>query len=266
MQCLESRVQRCAMPKSTESRADEHAERFVIDVTGSFHVTSLGGNRYAMLCVDDFTRFKFILFFRHKRDAAKELRELVAEQKSLRRHQDRHCPHRWWRRVRRRIPFAPEGNRDQARDDPSAYGSIQRLRGAGAWTPTRQDRGPSTRYDRRQERPPLGGSHGLRLRNVEPLHDNLPSTLVSPHTNSGSDTGSRSINLFRLEPSDTFGDPNPSTSWRHAWPSASCSASTLTTRDKPFASATSPPAKSSCVRPSYGTPQLLGRRGQVRRS
>ena len=45
-----------------------------------FRVTSLGGNRYVMLCVDDFTRFKFIRFLKHKCDAAKELRELVTEQ------------------------------------------------------------------------------------------------------------------------------------------------------------------------------------------
>ena len=42
-------------------------------------MTSLGGNRYAMLCVDDFTRFKFIRFLKYKSDTAKELRELVAE-------------------------------------------------------------------------------------------------------------------------------------------------------------------------------------------
>ena len=79
MQCSESRVRRYAVPKSTESRTIERAERFFIDVTDPFHVTSLGGNRYAMLCVDDFTRFKFIRLLKHKSDAAKELRELVAE-------------------------------------------------------------------------------------------------------------------------------------------------------------------------------------------
>ena len=42
-------------------------------------MTSLGGNRYAMLCVDDFSRFKLIRFHKHKSDAAKELREFVAE-------------------------------------------------------------------------------------------------------------------------------------------------------------------------------------------
>ena len=54
---------------------------------------------------------------------------------------------------------------------------------------------------------------------------------------------------------DGQGDPNPSPSWRHARPSASCSASTVTTRGEPSASTTSPPAKSPCARPTYGTPQ-----------
>ena len=52
VQCSESRVRRYAVPKSTESSTNEHAERFLIDITGPFHVTPLGGNRYAMLCVD----------------------------------------------------------------------------------------------------------------------------------------------------------------------------------------------------------------------
>ena len=54
---------------------------------------------------------------------------------------------------------------------------------------------------------------------------------------------------------DSQGDQNPSSSWRHAGPSASCSAPILTTHDEPSAFATSPPAKSSCVRLPYGTPQ-----------
>ena len=57
-----------AEPKPTESRTNKRAKRFFIDITGPFHVTSLGGNRYAMLC-----------FLKHKSDAAKELRELLVE-------------------------------------------------------------------------------------------------------------------------------------------------------------------------------------------
>ena len=58
---------------------NDRAERFFVDITGPFHVTSLGSNRYAMLCGDDFTSFKFIRFLKHRNDAANELRELVAE-------------------------------------------------------------------------------------------------------------------------------------------------------------------------------------------
>ena len=79
VQCSESRVRRYVVPKSTESRTNERAERFFIDITNPFHVTSLGGNRYAMLRIDDFPCFKFIRFLKHTSDAAKELRELVAE-------------------------------------------------------------------------------------------------------------------------------------------------------------------------------------------
>ena len=65
VQCLESRVRRYAVPKLTESCTNERAERFFIDITGPFHVTSLDGNPYAMLCVDDFTRFKLTRFLKH---------------------------------------------------------------------------------------------------------------------------------------------------------------------------------------------------------
>ena len=54
---------------------------------------------------------------------------------------------------------------------------------------------------------------------------------------------------------DSQSEQNQSTSSRHAEPSASCSTSTLTTRDEPSASATSPQAKSPCVRLPYGTLQ-----------
>ena len=62
------------MPKSTKERA----ERFFIDITIPFPVTSLGGNRYAMLFVEDFTRFKFIRSLKHENDAAKKPLQLLA--------------------------------------------------------------------------------------------------------------------------------------------------------------------------------------------
>ena len=74
VQCSESRVRRYAVPKSIESRTNERAERFFIDITGPFHVISFGGNRCAILCVNDPNSFKFIRFLKHENNAAKELR------------------------------------------------------------------------------------------------------------------------------------------------------------------------------------------------
>ena len=232
VQRSETRVRRYAVPKSTESRANERAEPFFLDITGSFHATSLGGNRYAMLCVDDFTRFKFIRFLKHKSDAAKELRELVAEH------------------------IAPSGIKiDTVRTDGGGEfeGEFQSLlKELGIKRETTPTHTPQ--YNGVVERAlgllrdetvallrcmTAGKSDRLwaKARNYACEMSNRCATIsltpVSPHTNSGSDFGPRWTTSYRLEPSDTYGDPKPSKRWRHAGSSASCSASTLTTRDKP---------------------------------
>ena len=178
VQCSESRVRRYAVPKSTESRANERAERFFIDITGPFHATSLGGNRYAMLCVDDFTRFKIFRFLKHKSDAAKDLRELVAEQ------------------------ISPSGFKiGTVRTDGGGEfeGEFQSLlKGLGIKRETTPPRSPQ--YNVVMERA-LGllrdktvallrsmsagksdrlWAEELRLRNVKPLHDNLPQPRCLP--------------------------------------------------------------------------------------
>ena len=66
-------------PKLTENRTNKRPERFFIEITNPFHVTYLGDNRHAMLCVHDFACFKFIRFLKHKCDAAKEFCKLIAE-------------------------------------------------------------------------------------------------------------------------------------------------------------------------------------------
>ena len=98
VQCSESRVRRYAVPKSTESRTNERAERFFIDFTGPFHVISFVGNRYMILCVDDPTSFKFIRFLKHETMLQKSFAN-SSWNASPRRLQDRHRPRRRWRRV-----------------------------------------------------------------------------------------------------------------------------------------------------------------------
>ena len=75
--CSESRVCRYAVPKSTENRADRRAGRLFIDLSGPFHETSLGGNRFVLLCVDDYTRFKIICFLKRKSEAANAFRDII---------------------------------------------------------------------------------------------------------------------------------------------------------------------------------------------
>ena len=83
MQRSESRVQRYAVPKFSKNRVDRRAGRFFINLARPFHETFLGGNRYAMLCVDDFSRFKFIRFLKHKNDATTALQSIIAEKITL---------------------------------------------------------------------------------------------------------------------------------------------------------------------------------------
>ena len=76
--CSEARVMRHAVPKSTETRADKRAGRVLIDLAGSFHVESLAGSRFAMLCVDDFSRYKIVAFMAKTSDATAVLRAIIA--------------------------------------------------------------------------------------------------------------------------------------------------------------------------------------------
>ena len=74
----EARVMRHAVPKSTETRAGKRAGRVYIDLTGTFHVESLAGSRFATLCVDDFSRYKIVAFMAKTSDATAVRRAIIA--------------------------------------------------------------------------------------------------------------------------------------------------------------------------------------------
>ena len=69
---------RHAVHKSTEIRAAKRAGRVFIDLAGPFHVESFAGSRCAMLCVDDFSRYKIVAFMAKKSDATAVLRAILA--------------------------------------------------------------------------------------------------------------------------------------------------------------------------------------------
>ena len=75
--CPEARVMKHAVPKSTETRVDKRAGRVFIDLAGPFHMESLAGSRFAMLCVDDFSRYKIVAFMAKKSDATAILKAII---------------------------------------------------------------------------------------------------------------------------------------------------------------------------------------------
>ena len=76
--CSEARVMRHTVPKSTETRADKRAGRVFIDLAEPFHVESLAGSRFAMLYVDDFSRYNIVAFMAKTSDATAVLRAIIA--------------------------------------------------------------------------------------------------------------------------------------------------------------------------------------------
>lgn len=70
-------VRRYAVTKSTENRAESRTRRLFIDLSGPFHETRVGGKRYVMLCVEDFSRCKFVRFFMKESNATEGLHSTI---------------------------------------------------------------------------------------------------------------------------------------------------------------------------------------------
>ena len=62
------------------TREERRAGRLFVDLSGPFHEASLGGNRYVMLCVDYFFRYKFVRFLRKKNDATEGLQDIINDE------------------------------------------------------------------------------------------------------------------------------------------------------------------------------------------
>ena len=64
--CFQAKAKRHAVSKKTDERADVKGQRFCIDVGGPVKHSSLGGNSYVVIFVDDCTRFKVVKFVKKK--------------------------------------------------------------------------------------------------------------------------------------------------------------------------------------------------------
>ena len=78
---------RCSMAKglrrvikqSAHSRADEKLGRVFVDLSGPKVVKSHGGKRYTLIVRDDFSRYTWVYFLRHKSDAAETLKQFLSD-------------------------------------------------------------------------------------------------------------------------------------------------------------------------------------------
>ena len=75
--CLQAKAKRHAVPKVTNERASKKGERFFVDVGGPMKHSSLGGNSYVVIFVDDCTRFKVVKFVKKKSDTTAALLSLT---------------------------------------------------------------------------------------------------------------------------------------------------------------------------------------------
>jgi len=79
--CKLAKAKRKKVPRKTETRAGKPGERLFIDLSGPFSHSSYGGSQYAMVIVDDFSRYKWTKFLKAKNEAGKKLKELLQELK-----------------------------------------------------------------------------------------------------------------------------------------------------------------------------------------
>ena len=77
--CFQAKAKRHAVPKKTDERASARRQRFFVDVGGPMKHSSLGGNCYVVIFVDDCTRFKVVKFVKKKSDTTAALLSLIAD-------------------------------------------------------------------------------------------------------------------------------------------------------------------------------------------
>ncbi|CAN0228401.1 unnamed protein product [Ascophyllum nodosum] len=77
--CFQVKAKQHAVPKKTDERASVKGQRFFVDVGGPMKHSSLGGNNYVVIFVDDYTRFKVVKFVKKKSDTTAALLSMVAD-------------------------------------------------------------------------------------------------------------------------------------------------------------------------------------------
>lgn len=69
------KTHKCTAPKMNDSRGG----RLFIDLSGEMPTRSIGGRKYAIIWVDDISRFKMTGFLKNKSDTAKARKTIIAK-------------------------------------------------------------------------------------------------------------------------------------------------------------------------------------------
>ncbi|KRY64885.1 Retrovirus-related Pol polyprotein from transposon TNT 1-94, partial [Trichinella pseudospiralis] len=76
--CLKGKQCRLPFPKSATKRSKEVLELVHSDICGSMQVASVGGARYFLSFIDDFSRKSFVYFLKHKNEALPKFKDFIA--------------------------------------------------------------------------------------------------------------------------------------------------------------------------------------------
>ena len=81
--CSMAKGYRKGIPNSTMKRATTKLGRVFVDLSGRKRTASLTGARYAMICKDDYTRYSWLYFLKHKSDAASALKRFLTDVRAV---------------------------------------------------------------------------------------------------------------------------------------------------------------------------------------
>ncbi|KAG9450658.1 hypothetical protein H6P81_010623 [Aristolochia fimbriata] len=76
--CMKGKQHRLPFEAGHSQRARRPLELVHTDIAGPFEVTSLGGNRYYLTFIDDFSRYTWVYFLKEKSEALNKLKEFKA--------------------------------------------------------------------------------------------------------------------------------------------------------------------------------------------
>ena len=78
--CALSKIHEKPVPREAASKASKKLERVYTNVMGPIEPASINGYRYAIIFIDEYTKYAVVKFMKFKSEALKKLKQYVAEE------------------------------------------------------------------------------------------------------------------------------------------------------------------------------------------